>query len=85
LLPNSGTFKAVQEQRKTDFWHPQMWDCFKVLAGNCCPSEFGSLALDKASKEGPRGKAAEKAAAGPLPAMGDDVMTMKLRVRERTQ
>ena len=47
-----------------------------IPGADICHDGFGSLALDYASKEGPRCKAAKKAAAGPLPAMGDEVMTM---------
>lgn len=53
-----------------------------IPGADICHDGFGSLALDYASKEGPRCKAAKKAAAGPLPSMGDEVKTMELRIRE---
>ena len=43
------------------------------------------LPLIMLRKKAPVVRPPKKAAAGPFPAMGDDVMTMKLRVRERTQ
>ena len=53
-----------------------------IPGADICHDGFGSLALDYASKEGPRCKAAKKAAAGPLPSMGDEVKSMELRIRE---
>ena len=46
-----------------------------IPGADICHDGFGSLALDYASKEGPRCEAAKKAEAGPLPAMGDEVVT----------